>query len=273
MQQQCFKSSEAKTHFCKYGYIIIPNAIQEDVLLSIKKLSDFFENDVRDKFLYSTMACNVEDNLKIHHQVLELLTPFLSSVLDNYKTFSSTFLIKPAKGEEMDLHQDWSFTNEQEYQAMTLWLPLHDVSEKNGSVFILPQSHLYYRNKRSDSLPTARIKRSNFNHHIVTIQLKKGDVLFFNPAVFHGSHANSSNEHRRIITMTILPQDAPFIYYNKLSERYVEALLLEPDAFLKQMKIFNENGGGIKGKRIGKIKYKHFVPTQKSVLRNANLNR
>lgn len=262
----CFREDSKGREFLEKGYVVIPKAVSLHAIQRIFSFSTDFDTALQGDFVYSTMLHSLNQNLELHESVTQELGSTLDALFHEYKAFSTTYLIKPSMGKEMNLHQDWSFTDERQYASITLWLPLQDVSIKNGCVFLLPSSHLFFNNIRSHTLPTTRLDRKHFEKHIVSVEMSQGDLLLFNPAVFHGSYANQTNNHRKVISMVILPEKAPFYYYNKIDHRRVNAVELEEQAFLEQMKKFNESGEGLDGPMSKTIRYRHKMISVKDIM-------
>jgi hypothetical protein len=189
------------------------------------------------QFYYSLMANNLDMNREIRTRFRQILMPFYEANFTGYRLLTESFMVKPANtNQELVLHQDWNFTDESQYLSLTVWIPLDDVDERNGTVFFLPGSHRWFQNFRSGSLPTGRIASDgDLQPHFESVTAKKGQVVVFHPAVFHGSYPNLSNQDRKVVTTTILPAQAPFLYYQKTGEGQVSIFDLDEDAFLREL--------------------------------------
>ena len=53
---------------------------------------------------------------------------------------------------------------------------------------------------------------------IKTIHLEPGQVLIYQPSIFHGSYKNNTKEDRIVITAMITDKNAPLYNYNKKDE-------------------------------------------------------
>lgn len=261
-----FKDSRLAEQYVKDGFVVVPQVISEEIIRSLLLNSEEFIHSIHGKFAYSTMILDEDDNLKIHEQSQKILHSVLEQLFVEYKTYSSTYLVKAAQtGSEMKLHQDWSFTDENIFLPATLWLPLQNVDQENGAMFLIKNSHTFFNNRRSHSLATARIESNGILKKFVeTIELKQGDLLLFNPAIFHGSHPNYSSQHRLAFTMTIMPKEAPFLYYHHWKKNKIQVLKLEDDALLKQMKVFDQVGE-IYGEEFERLDYRHEIPLAKTL--------
>lgn len=233
-----FKNSDLQKEFCKNGFVTLPKQATSLILQILSEEANKIPNKGKGAFQYSTMLKSEEENIKTHKKLSEVLREHLCDHLFNqYKLYSSTFLIKPPMNQsEMNLHQDWSFTIEKQYTAATIWIPLDDVDVDNGCVFALPSTHLIKNNFRSHTLPSSRIKRNEqLDPYIQSFPLKKGDILIFNPAVFHGSYPNQTLQNRIAFAITIMPQNAPLVYADKLNDNQIKLHYLEDTAILQQI--------------------------------------
>ena len=69
--------------------------------------------------------------------------------------------------------------------------------------------------------------------------MRKGQVMLFHPAGFHGSYPNNSNQHRVVVTSVIIPQNAEYLYFQAVANgqgNNVKAFALDEDTFLRELK-------------------------------------
>jgi len=93
-------------------------------------------------------------------------------------------------------HQDWR-TTQGSLDSMIIWVPLMDIYDETGPLEIIPESHklglLNY--KYSDNyhvIDDQQLKSDNF----ISVELKKGDALFFSTLLIHRSGNNTSEKIR-----------------------------------------------------------------------------
>ena len=108
-------------------------------------------------------------------------SPHISKIEGHYKT--------PA-------HQDWR-SMQGSLNSIVIWIPLIDVDRDLGTLEIVPGSHLrglfdsveddWFRN-----IPESEIPESEY----VSVDVKKGDVLFFSSFLVHRSGNNTSQNVR-----------------------------------------------------------------------------
>ena len=258
------KDYDSKKTFLQNGFVVF-NKIALPFLNALHLLSSKYIVEKEQTFQYSLMEHNFEENLVLHQQLNDVLRPLLNSIFEQFSTYSGSLLIKPGvSGTEMNLHQDWTFTDEKKFTTCTIWIPLQDTNEQNGGLFFLPGSHRIVNNFRSHHYETARISRDLFAKEVKSIMSNKGDLVVFNPACFHGSFPNKTSVSRVAISITLLDENAPFIHVKKESEESARVFHLSADCFFKDLAQLNENYA-FESNSYQSIAYTHHVPTVEEI--------
>jgi len=210
-----FRDKSAEETFLKNGYLLLPSAgtgVVNDAEIFINSIPTVSNGGL----YYSLLAQEPAMNLQIHDHLKKIIHPVLARFLQGFRSLTFSFLIKPPQvKEEFFLHQDWSITDETSFTSATLWMPLCDVDESNGCIFAVPGSHAWFDNHRSQSYPTARLaSEGELKKLLVPLPMKKGDLLLFHPALWHGSYGNKTGMPRKVVTALLLPENAPFLHYS-----------------------------------------------------------
>lgn len=117
----------------------------------------------------------------------------------------------PGPEGEKPIHQDWTFADERRFRAVNVWVPLVDTDETNGSLAVLPRSHVVL-----DRLRPAPSFPADYHDPLVDlhmedldiVELRAGQAIAFDLALVHGSPANQTAEPRRVIAANFLPRSA-----------------------------------------------------------------
>ncbi|OEK05218.1 phytanoyl-CoA dioxygenase family protein [Roseivirga misakiensis] len=93
-------------------------------------------------------------------------------------------------------HQDWR-SMQGSINSMVVWIPLMDLNRELGTLEIVPGSHRsgLYKSEEDEwfrNIPESEIPESEY----VSIDVKKGDALFFSSFLVHRSGNNSSENIR-----------------------------------------------------------------------------
>jgi hypothetical protein len=162
---------------------------------------------------YSMYSKDKSYRKRVHEEIGALLKPFLDTYFKDYKNVINAFVIKlPGEKSEFYVHQDTTGLNEFEYSPLSLWIPLHDITQKNGALALIEKSHWFFSPYRSISMPFPFQKiNETIKKYLKPLFMKKGEVLFFDNRVIHNSLKNESNEPRVAIICGVFPEKASFL--------------------------------------------------------------
>lgn len=214
-----FRDYSLEDDFLNKGYLILdlPDA------LAINRAETVYNDLVAGRlkkneksFFYSLMM-DAESNLIINEALLDVFSQFYDKYFIEYEVLANSFLVKRASDlNELTLHQDWSFVDESLSFSATFWIPLSATDSFNGGLFLLPGSQKYFQNHRSNCFPTSRFSiNPALKERILPIQTKRGQVIVFNPAIFHGSFPNQRSLDRVVATGIIKSKHTDTVYYFK----------------------------------------------------------
>lgn len=113
----------------------------------------------------------------------------------------SMLYFKPPGARGQALHQDNFYLRVSPGTCIAAWLSLDDADEENGGMFVVPGSHVtgVQCPHPADLTKSFTIDEVNVPAGMqpVPVNLKSGDVMFFNGSVIHGSSPNTSAERFR----------------------------------------------------------------------------
>jgi len=113
----------------------------------------------------------------------------------------SMFYFKPPGARGQDLHQDNFYLRVSPGSCVAAWCALDDADEGNGGMMLVPGT-----GQLDIACPTPADTTKFFTSdhveppagkHPVQLDLRAGDVLFFNGSVIHGSYGNTSQDRFR----------------------------------------------------------------------------
>jgi len=136
----------------------------------------------------------------IYSDLMEQVTR--ATLGENAYLFFEQYVVKAAeKGGDFSWHQDSGYVGYAEHKPyLTCWVTLDDVTEENGTVYILP----YDRAGTRDYVPHVR---SGSNNDLVgytgddagsPIIAPAGSIACFSSTAFHRSGANTTDRMRRV---------------------------------------------------------------------------
>lgn len=239
-------TSEQLEQFQRDGYIMVRGlfspaeavllrehfmAMREEALLPDNRISDYYQP------LPVEQAGG--DLLKQYPRVMQphyfdeiskkyLLDVRLESVLrdlfgEEPLAAQSMFYFKPPGARGQALHQDNFYLKVSPGTCMAAWVAVDDGDRDNGGMFAVPGTHTLgvlcpHRADPEVSFTTEEVDVPE-GMEPVAIDLRAGDVLFFNGSVIHGSYPNTSADRfRRAFICHYIPASSAEMshWYNPL---------------------------------------------------------
>jgi ectoine hydroxylase-related dioxygenase (phytanoyl-CoA dioxygenase family) len=124
-------------------------------------------------------------------------------------------LIKPARdGAETKWHQDFPYWPMNEPGALSCWIALDDVTEKNGCLSFIPGSHLKGRlnpvslTNRENIFRQAGMRKKDIRP--VAMEMKAGSCTFHDGNTFHYAGGNTTPRPRRALAIIYLPSGTTY---------------------------------------------------------------
>jgi ectoine hydroxylase-related dioxygenase (phytanoyl-CoA dioxygenase family) len=132
----------------------------------------------------------------------ELMADICRSTLgDEAFLFWEQFVVKGRQGMKFSWHQDSGYVGDPDHKPyLTCWCPLDDVSEENGTVYVLPFSHVGIRSwVKHERDPETNDKVGYFgDQRGVPVVCPAGSIAVFTSYNFHSSGPNQTDELRRV---------------------------------------------------------------------------
>lgn len=176
--------------------------------------------------IHMTTWCPEKDyKLRVKTSLETFFAHKVNQTFDKVNVVNNVFIVKKPGETTFKVHQDWSVVDESKYYALNVWVPLHDVDEENGAMWLLKGSHKINRKIRGAGylFPNYAPHFDTLEQYATLIPLKAGQAVIFNTSMIHGSPANLSNEHRRAAVFTVFHKEADMtIYFQKDAKHNLE---------------------------------------------------
>lgn len=135
--------------------------------------------------------------------------------------FLEQFVVKAAdKGMTFSWHQDSGYLDFEHKPYLSIWCPLDDVNEENGTVYLLPYKDAGIKERIDHVLQEGTNDKVGYfgENPGVPAVLKAGDVALFSSTCFHRSGANNTDKSRRVLLIQyssepILKSDGNPLYW------------------------------------------------------------
>ena len=206
--------------------------------LLIELLMDIFDkyHKVEQKGFFTSFGLtSFEDKRMIDKEIKNAISDGILKEFPDYDILVSNFVIKyPGNDSFLPLHRDWSVVDEQKHKSISLWIPLVDVTTKNGALGFVPKSHLNASEYRGPSNVDSLYAKNEVDE-VEYIPMKKGQVMAFYPSTLHASNSNLNSKVRVAITAVVVPKNAVtyHYYFPNGSNSLIEAFKVDSNFFLK----------------------------------------
>tara|TARA_B100000029_G_C17412609_1_gene901335 strand:+ start:226 stop:1005 length:780 start_codon:yes stop_codon:yes gene_type:complete len=217
----------------RQGFLTLPERFSLEEVQTIKsRLPSLFAEKHPGNIKEKESQC-VRTSMGLHKRdnVFERLVSHPKLVAPAKQIYSEPLYIQQVKvnvkaafsGEVWQWHYDFATHREEDGVEKPLAVNLHifldDVTEFNGPIYFIPQSHKYgdheaLLDKASTSYPlwvvsNEVVKSLVESHGIVSATGKKGTVLIFFDTIVHGSPGNMSPWDRSIFSLIVNPVSNP----------------------------------------------------------------
>jgi len=233
--RQMLKDEKLNTQLRERGYVTVPFLNKEEVDYLIKVFYDNHKSDIN--HFYAT--AHVEDldfRERMNQEIRKIYNRAIGEYFINCRPLGGSYIVKPVSSNELlQPHQDWSIVDETLFRSFNIWIPLVDLNENNGTIFVLPESHNWVDAKyRHLSIPCVYGKVYDLVWQNKTpLYLKAGEALIYDHALVHASESNKTTELRLACAYGIIPEEAEMRYYWN-NNGQVEEYASNPEYFMTQ---------------------------------------
>jgi hypothetical protein len=223
----------------KNGFIVIPFLNDAEV-----KTLNIFNNTVHnnqeppdfiDDIHMTTWCGSLDYKLNISKNLTQLFSEPCKRYFKPVRTLNHVFIVKKSgKQTTFKVHQDWNVIDETKYQSVNVWIPLHDVDETTGALWVLRNSHSLDRKVRGAGylFPDYSEFMNELEKKAISVKLKAGEAIVFYHSVIHGSPPNLGNQSRKAACFSVIPKDAPLHIHYQPEKGLPLELHTPPDDFI-----------------------------------------
>ncbi|HLP52783.1 MAG TPA: phytanoyl-CoA dioxygenase family protein [Chitinophagales bacterium] len=237
--------------FQKDGYVQIPFITAEEVEGLKKKFFDLLPKSggnitVDDlggdsnaiTYDFTFIDKNIEYKQAVYDVVTEYFKPHVAKWLADFRPIIANYIRKQSETGEVPLHENWAFVDERKYTSVSIWCPLVDSFEENGTLQVVPGSHKRYGEVRGPMIPweLENIKHEIIKDYLVPMNLKAGNAVVLDDSIVHYSAINKTNQLRLAIQLILVPAEVPSIHYHMnpaKSKDNVEILEVDTEFYMQ----------------------------------------
>lgn len=182
------------------GFTIVENVFNSKEVSDLRShLKTALEDDIKRFSGVSRKNPDLVVDLTIHHPIFlkaldnDIIQNFLSQLLDEGSilySYTSTILRPVVASAVHNMHVDTNKFIPNYITGIVMTIPLEDFTNENGATLYLPGS------QNLSTVPS----EETFSKYALSTERKAGDVLFFNPRVFHRAGNNNTSQIRYGLT-------------------------------------------------------------------------
>jgi hypothetical protein len=201
------------------GYAIF-HLLSKDQIKTLLSLFEEIHEHVPNRFFASTHLQDKKLVVEISDKICGILNGTILEKMTNAQILGAAFIVKPqGTNGILPLHQDWNLVDEQHARTYNLWIPLVDVSSHNGAMKVLEASHNKEITCRGLNIPSRfRDIEPIVQEHMTTLEMKAGQALLYDHALWHSSPQNHSDKNRVCLVVAMSPLNVDFINHQKDGE-------------------------------------------------------
>lgn len=225
-----FRDPELEKVFGEKGYVIVPFLSPEEVEKLKKQFFDTIEEsggprtsehtdfDTKADISYdfTFIDKNVDYKKKVYDIITETFRARADAYLDDYTPIIANYIRKQEGGGEVPMHQNWAFVDEMNYTSVSIWVPLVDSNEENGTLQMVEGSHKKFGKLRGPMIPweLRGIKDEIVSGHLTPMNVKAGQGVILDDSIVHYSNINKTPGLRLAIQLIMIPKAATSIHYH-----------------------------------------------------------
>lgn len=217
-----FNDSRLNQEFLANGMVLLNLLSVDDantLLNSLLKLNpeDGFEPSSSNG---STYHCTFLDQNETYKRAafnlfLKVFEPYVTNIFNEYTIWNANLYVKPSLTGRFEIHQNWSHIQNEKDTTFTIWCPLVDADEHNGTIQIVRGSHKIVPYYSAKGLPDyfKSIEAVLLEKYLEPICRTAGQAVIFEDGMIHFSEENKSNKPRYAVQVLVGPKNVNPVYY------------------------------------------------------------
>jgi len=175
-----------------------------------------FKTDSEITYDFTFIDRNPDYKRKVFDVITAVFKEKADEYLNNYKPIIANYIRKQEGGGEVPLHQNWAFVDEEKFTSVSIWVPLVDSNEENGTLQLVDNSHKRFGKLRGPLIPwdLEGIKENIIANHLTPMNVKAGTGVILDDSIVHYSNINTTSGLRLTIQLILIPSDTHPVHYH-----------------------------------------------------------
>jgi hypothetical protein len=224
------RDPKLQCEFDKKGYVQVPFLNEEEVEYLKKMFFDTlpqsggsktsddtdFKSDSEITYDFTFIDRNPDYKRKVFKIITEAFSKRVNEYLNDYTPIIANYIRKKEGGGEVPLHQNWAFVEEEKFTSVSIWVPLVDSNEQNGTLQMVEGSHKKFGRLRGPMIPweLEGIKNDIIQHHLTPMNVKAGTGVILDDSIVHYSNINTTSGLRLTIQLILIPSCTHPVHYH-----------------------------------------------------------
>lgn len=164
----------------------------------------------------SFLDTNLEYKRKTFDLINQIFAPYVQKYLNNFEILNANFYVKPPGTGTFQIHQNWHTLPDINDTTVTIWCPLQDTDEINGTLYTVEGSHklLPFLSGPSWKPYFYDFEDALVNKYLKPIPTKAGEAFIFDDSLIHWSPQNNSSSPRIAIQILCVPSACQPVYFH-----------------------------------------------------------
>ncbi len=216
-------TNEQINYYKDKGYLVVENAIPQDKLKELQKVTDEYVANSKDVVVNDEVYDLADDHSSTNPNLRRIKNPHLlhdvyknitedACILDiveklvgkNIRRDHTKLNFKSARGgESIEWHQDWAFYPHTNDDIVEVGIFLDDCGEENGPLMAVPGSHKGpLDDHHHQGVFIGAVDPANSHYDLSTAEpflAKAGSISLHHVRSLHGSKKNNSEKSRRVL--------------------------------------------------------------------------
>ena len=220
MEKAKFINTSIEERLNETGFVVVKSFLNHNHIAALKQLFDHLSiQDCQNQLWFSNVDLNYSESEKVSTRIEQIIGTELKRHIEDFRVDLYSMCYKNSSSSFLNPHRDYAITDESCFEYRNVWIPLVDVNQENGGLFVIPFSHKCID---SISIPGEALCNDFFievlKPFMYPVNVKAGDMVVYKEKTFHGSFENYSNQKRPNIHFGLLQKDTQLLYYKPLTE-------------------------------------------------------
>jgi hypothetical protein len=260
--KKVFRDSSMQEEFEKNGFVVVDFYTPEEVE-EVKSLYHLLHPKGEEGFFPSTFSKDKNYRETTDTELKRIGDKRFNELLQNFQIINGSFIVKsPGEDSYLHVHQDMTLVDESVYTGINIWTTTVDLTDDNGVLYALPESHRFYPTYRGHTLRGFYDGiQEEIKDYMTPYFLKAGQAIIFDQSIIHFSPPNLGTEVRIVSNVYFTHEDAKFMtcYHDKENPDWKNKVELF-DQDLSFMNNYEQFGANIydrpqMGKSLGVVEY------------------